>query len=228
MKNIPTIKSSAQARLLLYRLFSSKLNNAEQKLIDAHPGLWEQIISGLEMLTDAENKSDQTILNQAFASIDRITRDGLQKQFERLTGQSLWLGIHATKLLEDFVKEHLLLIKSVQHEHLNKIGFAITRGIRDGLLAKDIVKDIRQTTNISKQRARLIARNAPQQYSGALTKHHQVSAGIKKYRWQTSRDERVRKSHRKFDGEILSWDSSKPHPRSEVNCRCDAVPVLDL
>ena len=50
-------------------------------------------------------------------------------------------------------------------------------------------------TDMSKRRAMLIARNAPLQYSGALTRHHQKSAGIKQYRWQTSHDERVRALH---------------------------------
>jgi SPP1 gp7 family putative phage head morphogenesis protein len=79
---------------------------------------------------------------------------------------------------------------------------------------------------ISKRRAQLIARNAPLQYSGALTKHHQISAGITQYRWQTSHDERVRQSHKNREGKVYSWDDPGPHPRSEVNCRCDAVPVM--
>jgi SPP1 gp7 family putative phage head morphogenesis protein len=65
------------------------------------------------------------------------------------------------------------------------------------------------------------------QYSGSLTKHHQTSSGIKKYRWQTSRDERVRESHRSRNGKLFSWDGVGHHPRSEVNCRCDAIPILN-
>jgi SPP1 gp7 family putative phage head morphogenesis protein len=79
---------------------------------------------------------------------------------------------------------------------------------------------------MSKRRAQLIARNATLQYSGARTRHHQTSAGIKKYRWQTSQDERVRNSHRDRNNKVYSWDGPGPHPRSEVNCRCDVVPVL--
>lgn len=193
------------------------------------PSFWAQVLSMLEKAldSDAQTKLDQTILAQAFSHIDRTTREGLQRQFERITGQSLWLGIHATELLDSFVQEHSKLIKSVRREYLDKIDLAIKRGIREGRLQKDIIKDIHQTTDLSKQRARLIARNAPLQYSGVLTKHHQMSAGIKKYRWQTSRDEKVRDSHRSRNNNIYSWDSRGPHPRSEVNCRCDAVPVLE-
>lgn len=229
MTKVPTIKGSAQARLLLYRLLSIKLTEAEQRLLSADPSVWEQILSILEnaLNSDTQVKSEQAILVEAFSHIDRTTREGLQKQIERLTGQSLWLGVHATSLLDSFINEHQKLIRSVRHEHLDKIGSAIKRGIREGRLQKDITKDIRQLTDIGKRRSQLIARNAPLQYSGALTKHNQISAGIKSYIWQSSRDERVRDSHRKFDGEIFDWSSTGPHPRSEVNCRCDAVPLIN-
>jgi SPP1 gp7 family putative phage head morphogenesis protein len=225
---VPTIKGSAQARLLLYRLFSLKLTEAEQRMLQSDRSFWERILLELEDIidSDGQKKYDEAMLQRAFAVIDKTTCEGLQKQIERLTGQSLWLGVHATGLLDAFVEEHQKLIKLVQREHLDKIGLAIKRGIRKGLLHKDIAKEIRNHTDISKRRAELIARNATLQYSGALTKHHQANAGIKSYIWQSSSDERVRDSHRKLDGGIFNWDSSGPHPRSEVNCRCDAVPFL--
>jgi SPP1 gp7 family putative phage head morphogenesis protein len=228
MTKAPTIRGSAQARLILYRLLSLKLTEAELHLLSSDLSQWEKLLLMLENTINAsvKEKSDQTALNQAFSHIDQNTREGLQRQIERLTGQSLWLGIHPTALLENFVSEHTKLIKSVQREYLDKVGIAIDRGIREGHLQKDLAKEIQQLTGLSKKRARLIARNAPLQYSGALTRHHQTSAGIKKYRWQTSQDERVRDSHRNRNNNVYSWDGPGPHPRAEVNCRCDAVPFL--
>jgi SPP1 gp7 family putative phage head morphogenesis protein len=229
MNKVPTIKGSAQARLLLYRLLSTKLNDVEERLIKTAPSAWEQLIVSLDLMmdSDAQQKYDENVLTQAFSYIDRATREGLQKQIERLTGKSLWLGVHSTSLLDSFVKEHTSLIKSVKRQHLEKVGFAIKRGIREGHLQKDIAKEIRAQTSIEKRRAQLIARNAPLQYSGALTKHYQTSAGIKSYIWQSSRDERVRDSHRDRNNKVYGWNDPDPHPRNEVNCRCDAVPVLD-
>lgn len=229
MTKVPTIISSAQARLLLYKLLSLKLNKVEQQLLDSNPTLWDEILTKLENSLNSDNqiKSDETILKQAFAYIERSVNNGLQKQMVKLSGQYLWLGVFPQGLLDSFITEHQQLIKSLQQEQLDKIGLAIKRGIREGRLAKDIAQEIKEVTNISQHRARLIARNAPLQYSGSLTKHHQINAGIKKYRWQTSHDERVRESHKKLDGKIFAWDSPGPHPRSEVNCRCDAVPVIN-
>lgn len=95
------------------------------------------------------------------------------------------------------------------------------------LLQKDVAKELQSATNICKRRAKLIARNAPLQYSGVLTMHHQQSAGITHYKWQTSHDEGVRDSHKARNGKTYAWSDPSPHPKAEVNCRCDAVPVLD-
>jgi SPP1 gp7 family putative phage head morphogenesis protein len=143
-----------------------------------------------------------------------------------LTGKELWIGQHPSNLLNSFIAEHIQLIKSLQREQLDRINLALQRGIREGHLLKDFTKDIQANASLSKRRAQLIARSTPLQYSGAITRHHQISSGIKQYRWQTSQDERVRKSHRARNNKVYDWSSSGPYPRSEVNCRCDAVPLL--
>lgn len=229
MIKVPSIRGSAQARLLLYRLMSLKLSDTEQHLLSADLARWDEILAQIEkrISIEAERKADQAVLSEAFKAIERSTAAGLKSQMKRLTGDDLWLGIKPTALLDNFVGEHTKLIKSVSSEHLDKIGLAIERGIREGRLGKDITKEIQAVTGMCKRRAQLIARAGPLQYSGALTQHHQTSAGIKSYIWQSSRDDRVRDFHRKLDGEIFNWDGPGPHPRSEVNCRCDAVPVVD-
>lgn len=228
MTNIPTIQGSAQARLLLYRLFNSKLSAVEQRLLENNPTFWENLLMLFEkeIEADFETKANQVVLAQAFEYINQTTVKGLERQLSRISPKSLWIGQHPTSLLESFINEHTQLIKSVRKEHLDKIGLGLMRGIREGRLQRELEKDIRNVTGISKRRSQLIARNAPLQYSGALTKYHQTNAGIKNYRWQTSQDERVRASHHKRNGVVYSWNDPGPHPRSEVNCRCDAVPIL--
>lgn len=228
MSIVPSIKGSAQARLKLYQLILSKLNKTQQRILEADPSLWEKLLLELEASLDsADDKFDQAILAQAFSFIEKISREGLQRQIKFLTGKEIWIGKHPTNLLQSFLEEHQKLIKSVQREQLDKISLAIKRGIREGRLAKDIVKEIEQTTGISKKRAKLIARDSVLTYSGAINKQNQLEAGFTKYRWQTSQDERVRDSHVAKNGKVYEWASSGPHPRAEVNCRCDAIPQID-
>lgn len=229
MNVVPSIRASAQARLKLYQLISSKLDRAQLGLLEADPSLWQRVLEELEalLMSSSGDRSDQMILSQAFSFIEKTSREGLQKQIKFLTGKELWIGRHPTGLLQSFIEEHQKLIKSVQTEQLDKISLAIKRGIREGRLTKDIAKEMRQITGLSKKRARLIARDSALTYSGALTKQNQIEAGFTKYTWQTSGDERVRQSHQDRNGKVYQWAGSGPHPRTEVNCRCDAIPKID-
>lgn len=228
-KNIPTIRPAAQAKLLLYRMFSSYLGVSLEKLLLLPISRWDEILKELEknILTNFANPSDLPLLTRTFLLMEKSTKRDLERQLLSLASEKIWLGVFPQKLLDNFIKEHVQLIKDVRLEHLNKISSSLQRGLREGLLEKEMLKDLQNITNLSKKRARLIARNTPLQYSGNLTKHHQINAGIKEYRWQTSQDERVRDSHRANNGKIYEWNSSHPHPRSEINCRCDAIPILN-
>jgi SPP1 gp7 family putative phage head morphogenesis protein len=62
----------------------------------------------------------------------------------------------------------------------------------------------------------------------------QTNAGITHYIWSTSHDERVRASHARLNGETFSWkdppevDGERANPGEPVNCRCVAIPVIDV
>jgi uncharacterized protein with gpF-like domain len=79
-----------------------------------------------------------------------------------------------------------------------------------------------------------------------LTQLRQTELGVSKYIWRTSRDERVRESHRAMEGRTAVWDDpavylddeGDRHPRSGIGgvelhpgedfqCRCFAEPVLE-
>jgi SPP1 gp7 family putative phage head morphogenesis protein len=229
MNDVPSIRSSAQARLLIYKLIKGKITDIERRLLESDPVLWPRLLEILEreVSSDGHSQSDQIALSLTFSHIERAATEGLQRQMLFLTGKEIWIGSHSADLLYAFIAEHSQLIKSVQREQLDKINLILQRGIREGCLLKDLTKDIHTAGGLSKRRAQLIARNAPLLYSGSLTKHHQQSAGIKQYRWQTSQDKRVRKSHQDRNNKIYDWAGAGPHPRSEVNCRCDAVPLLN-
>ena len=85
---IPSIKSSAQARLLLYKILSSELGQVETTLLSIDPSLWTQILALLEQAILDESKSYTSQLEKTFSYIEKNTKEGLQKQVSSLTGQS--------------------------------------------------------------------------------------------------------------------------------------------
>lgn len=128
-----------------------------------------------------------------------------------------------------FVQDNVRLIKSIPEQSLNDVEGVVLSGIRRGARAGDIAKTISDRFDVSRSRATLIARDQIGKFNGELTQLRHQEAGITEYIWRTSRDERVRKTHRERDGQHFAWASppADGHPGEPVQCRCTAEPVLD-
>lgn len=122
------------------------------------------------------------------------------------------------------------LIKSIPEQYFEKLGDAVGKNMERGMRFEDLAKEIERIGDVTESRAKLIARDQTSKMNGAFNQIRQLSLGIEKYQWQTSGDERVRDDHAANDGETFRWDKAPAtgHPGEAVNCRCVAIPVLDL
>ena len=80
-------------------------------------------------------------------------------------------------------------------------------------------------------RAALIARDQTSKLTSDLNELRQTQAGVEEYDWSTSRDERVRKSHREKEGRRFRWDNPPAdtgNPGDDVLCRCVGIGVITL
>jgi SPP1 gp7 family putative phage head morphogenesis protein len=101
---------------------------------------------------------------------------------------------------------------------------AFTGGLRVEVLREQIMERF----DVGRSRADLIARDQTLKLNGQINRNRQKEIGIDRYEWSTSRDSRVRKTH-KHDGKIFSWDDPPDppgvHPGQDYQCRCIAIPV---
>lgn len=162
-----------------------------------------------------------------------------------------WVNPH----VESFVKENVNLIKSIGQDNHSQVKNLILRGIRGGYRSEEILKGCEKRFDISKSRAKMIARDQVSKFNGDLSKVRQVHAGIKTYEWDTAHDERVRgrpgglypraiPSHWIMQGLVCQWDDPsvylrngvwvprtalmpKEHPSEPILCRCVPLPNFD-
>lgn len=126
--------------------------------------------------------------------------------------------------------ENIELIKDVNVEQVQKIRALMFRSVRDGARASDITSAIAKIMRSSVNRAALIARDQTLKLNGQLDRVKQQNAGLDRYIWRTSKDERVRAKHQAREGKSYTWKSGPPggsHPGQEVQCRCTAEPDLE-
>ena len=174
------------------------------------------------------------VLGDIAKKVESITQEDFQKQLAPVLGVTAMAIPTANELRKLFVNQNMKLIKSLSENHVNQVEQIVLTGLRQGSHVRDLERSIKNQLGVTKQRAQLIARDQVSKYSGDLTKHNQTYAGIKQYRWETSRDERVRQEHRVLDGQVFDWDNppvsdrsgGRYHPRQGYRCRCDAIPIV--
>ena len=144
-----------------------------------------------------------------------------------------------------FTAQNVNLVQSLKDDTFKNVGQKVYEGFQSGARAETIAQEITKYINPEKgnvsARANLIARDQINKLNGNLTQVRQTELGIKRYRWRTMKDERVRgnpgglypkavPSHWDKEGKIYNWDdppSDTGNPGDDFQCRCYAEPYLD-
>ena len=186
-------------------------------------------------MTDTNiRKTVDGVANQA----NKFNKNQIDKQFETVLGIPV---LRAERWLEPqvagFVETNVALIKSIPEEHLKRVEQMVRAGVESGESTRTLTKKVREQffgydtakgkvkSKVHKQ-AKLISRDQIGKYNSKLTELRQTEAGVKKYIWRTSDDERVRDLHNELDGNTYSWDDppisgtggEALHPGMPIQC----------
>lgn len=138
-------------------------------------------------------------------------------------------------LIEQWISANVELISTIPKDSLGKIKEQVYQNYMAGKPSTNIVKDLQEQYGIDKRHAKLIARDQTAKLNSEITQHQQKDAGVSRYKWSTSLDERVRDSHADLEGKIFSWDDPpetdggrRCNPGEDYQCRCCAIPVFDI
>jgi len=137
--------------------------------------------------------------------------------------------------LEAFRARNVSLIRNLSEQTRARVTRTLDDADVSGLRVEDLTKRLTEDFDFSASRAELIARDQVLKLNAQVTQTEQTGAGITKYEWSSSRDERVREMHADLDGTIQSWDDppitnaagDRNHPGEDYQCRCIAIPILD-
>jgi len=161
-------------------------------------------------------------------NVSGFNRKNVDQQF-RVMGIN---PIDTEQWLSDFVtasvSENVSLIKSIEQDYHKRVEGIILQGVKNGKGSKQIATELKEAVGVSYRRAKFIARDQAGSLTGQMTAKRHRNAGITRFKWQTSEDERVRKQHAAFNGKVYDY-SNPPEgllPGTDYNCRCVAIPVF--
>lgn len=211
-------------------------DNTLQLIQEALDRVREQAISVLF------NASVLNFIAKRFVSgVNKINRMDIQKQANVLraidpTANEPWLNA----FMMTSIRENVNYIKSIPGEYFNRIETIVFQGVKSGQNINDMASDIRKVKEVSFNRAKFIAKDQSGSILGQMTQIRHKNMGVKKFKWRTSKDERVRgkpsgrypkatPSHYDLDGNIYNYEDP-PHglvPGRDYNCRCVAIPIVE-
>jgi len=208
----------------------------------------ERAVTAMSMSLDKDLRDAQREALDIGNEVSEFNKRQMREIMRRAVGVNV---MRSEPWLEDelrsFASENAKLIKSLPESSLSEIEGLAQRGVRSGQSASEISKAIRDKLGATQARADLIARDQVSKLNGQLTKKRQEAVGIATYQWLTSRDERVRASHRAMGGKLCRWDDDSVysddggktwksrssiggyvgHPGDDYQCRCVGTPNTD-
>lgn len=136
-------------------------------------------------------------------------------------------------MIEKIIDENVALIKAEPRKYLRSYDKELKRILKEkdikGQTIDEITEAIQKATKIERNRANLIARDQIGDIYAETTKHQYTKLGLKKFKWVSVGDDRVRHKHREFNGNIYEWDNPPDNeiPGGEIACRCVAAVVRE-
>lgn len=236
---------------------TDQFNSEFQTLIESLKEIQNSMFDpdGLGIVDENGNVYNNTTINDEILTIalgiaifnDKQTQKVMTKILGQkfLPDESAWFN----NLLKNWQTTNFDLIKSLSDEYIKKLNFIVSDGVMSGRTYDKVIEDLMSMNrNLTKSRARLLARDQIGKFNGVLTKKRQLQAGVNMYMWLTAADERVRPTHKRIGGKICQWEDDTVYkdfldetelwksrgaagmyvgiPGSDVQCRCTSMPVM--
>lgn len=164
---------------------------------------------------------------------------------ERVTGLDIRSAFGGADPFREFVAENVSLVTDLGKKQYAQISDIVAKGAQRGARWEDLADEVEARVGVTRNRARLIARDQVGKLRASVDEVTQTAAGITEYEWETSNDYAVRgrpggeyedskEDHWILRGKRFRWDSppqipgttERAHPGQRPLCRCRARPVI--
>lgn len=184
-----------------------------------------------------------------------VTRANMQNKEQTQRTFSQAFGIDLTGMLGDgaikpemekAVNDNVDLITSIHTDFIHDIGAAVFENMKDGGRHENLIDLIKARGEVTRNRARFIARDQTSKLNADLTEARNVALGLDLYEWGGTGDERERDSHSALNGMLCKYSDPTVYsndggktwkkrstigafigkPGEDYQCRCLALPYV--
>lgn len=191
-----------------------------------------------KLLRRFSNLRIERMSDEFLKKADRISRDQLYKSLESRLGipaKQLAIKEGLTVRRSALILETALWVQKLRDETIELYTANSLRMMAQGNGIGEVLKEFSLLKEKRKNHAKFTARNQINNFNSLMTKARAQKVGIKRARWVTSGDERVRDSHvvrdgKEFDldkGLFSSADGKTLLPATDFQCRCGYELIIE-
>jgi len=138
-------------------------------------------------------------------------------------------------IAKEFSQNLKLTIKNFLDNEIINLRKEVERNVFQGFRAESLSKIIEKRYSVSKSKAKFLGLQETSLLTSKYRELRYKDVGITKYKWSTSKDERVRDDHADLDGKVFSFDDppivdkrtgKKANPSEDFGCRCVPIPII--
>lgn len=187
--------------------------------------------------------------------LDRIDQqDIIEKRYQQIVGhmeqdftrtvsayQAVAIQPQLTTPMRELISEEWatnlnLYIKGWTKENIVKLRTELEPFVLAGGRAESLRKVIEQNYEVSRAKAKFLARQETSLLMSKFRQSRYADVGIEEYKWSGAMDARERPDHRELEGKIFRFDkppitnlktSARNNPGEDYGCRCLAIPRVN-
>ncbi|MGE7112723.1 phage minor head protein [Lysinibacillus sp. NPDC047702] len=170
-----------------------------------------------------------TTANSFMKNLNQVNKTNMEQQAKvkgiNPADSEPWL----TPFMKENVEKNVGYITNIRDDYTKKIEKIALDGVNNGSSHKQIRQQLEDQIDMSRRRAEFVAVDQTGSLFGQMTAQRHQNMGVNRFRWRTSKDERVRKSHKELEDKIFSYDDPPAVglPGEDFRCRCIALPIFD-
>lgn len=141
------------------------------------------------------------------------------------------------ELKREYSKNMDLWIDKFSRQEIEALRRRVELNAQQGFRFDRLIASIKNRYSVSENKAAFLARQETSLFLAKFREKRFKDAGIRRYRWSTAGDRRVRDGHERLNGKIFSYDDPpivqsiptirRANPGQDYNCRCVDIPVFE-
>lgn len=195
----------------------------------------EAIIGKLNEIQEGLDHEFETFVLEPEAALSAV-EEGFKKTAKSLEVMPELTESSRAILAEEYSENMKLSIRKFTEEQILSLRETTEANATQGYRFDRLSDKIEDSYRVSAAKAEFLARQETALFMSNYRKQRFSEAGVTRYIWRTSKDQRVRDTHKHLEGKIFFYSeppivdpstARRANPGEDFGCRCVDEPVLD-